>query len=90
MQGYPNRMQVPLKINYLGARLGSVYKQYDTNIMIGESTYELTKEYFNTRQLDYIRVKCKTLRVFVYELLGPINTLQSERAEQIQLYESVL
>jgi adenylate cyclase len=72
----------------LGARLESANKQYGTNIMIGESTYELTKDKFDTRRLDYIRVKGKEKGVYVYELLGPINSITPERAEQIRLYES--
>lgn len=72
----------------LGARLESANKQYGTNIMLGETTYEKVKDKFDTRRLDCIRVKGKEQGVFVYELLGPVNTIQGERAEQIRLYES--
>ncbi len=53
----------------LGSRLEGVNKVYSTNIIISESTYELVKNHFICRELDYIRVKGKKLPVKIYELL---------------------
>jgi adenylate cyclase len=72
----------------LGARLESANKQYGTNLMMGETTYNMTKGEFDTRWLDCIRVKGKEQAVSVYELLGPVGTMDGPRMEQIRLYES--
>jgi adenylate cyclase len=71
----------------LGARLESANKQYGTNIMIGETTYEKVQGDFHMRWLDCIRVKGKNKPVSVYELQGPIGTLDEKQLEKIKLYE---
>ncbi len=58
----------------LGARLEGANKFYGTNIMISEFTYEIVKEYFLTRPLDYIRVKGKKKPVEVFELVADNDT----------------
>jgi len=71
----------------LGARLESANKFYGTHIMLGESTYKLVQGEFDTRCLDYIRVKGKEQAIYVYELLGPRGFVNQQKAEQILLYE---
>ncbi len=53
----------------LGARLEGTNKQYKTNIIISEYTYEHVKEHVICRELDLVRVKGKELPVKIYELL---------------------
>jgi len=57
----------------LGSRLESVNKQYKTNIIIGENTYELVKDNVIVRELDLIRVKGKKVPVRIYELIAMKN-----------------
>jgi adenylate cyclase len=54
----------------LGARLESANKQYGTFMMIGEATYEMTKDQAIVREMDLVRVKGKTEPAKVYELIG--------------------
>jgi len=54
----------------LGSRLEGTNKDYNTNIIINESTYELVKECFLIRKLDMIRVKGKLEPVTIYELIA--------------------
>ncbi len=54
----------------LGSRLEGANKQYHTNIIIGEFTYEKVKDKFFCRELDSVRVKGKNLPVKIYELIG--------------------
>jgi adenylate cyclase len=54
----------------LGSRLESINKEYGTNIIISESTYEAVKDVLCCRELDSVRVKGKALPVKIYELLG--------------------
>ncbi|MCX7875986.1 MAG: adenylate/guanylate cyclase domain-containing protein [Melioribacteraceae bacterium] len=61
----------------LASRLEGANKEYSTQIMISESTYELIKEKFIVRELDLIRVKGKTKPTKVYELIGMNDDLQS-------------
>ena len=54
----------------LGARLEPANKTYGTEIMIGENTYQMAKDFIIARQLDLLRVIGKTKPVKVYELVG--------------------
>ena len=54
----------------LGSRLEGINKEYGTNIVISEYTYERVKDSFFCRELDSVRVKGKLLPVGIYELLG--------------------
>jgi adenylate cyclase len=54
----------------LASRLEGTNKEYGTNIIISEFTYEIVKDGFLCRQLDAVRVKGKKKPVCIYELLG--------------------
>jgi adenylate cyclase len=54
----------------LGARLEGTNKEYGTNIIISESTYEQTKGKIAVRELDLVAVKGRAKPVAIYELLG--------------------
>lgn len=54
----------------LGSRLEGLNKQYKTNILIGENTYDLVKDDFILRNLDLVRVVGKEQCVRVYELVA--------------------
>ena len=54
----------------LGSRLEGANKQYGTNIIIGEMTFEQVKEELVCRELDAVTVKGKALPVRIFELLG--------------------
>jgi adenylate cyclase len=53
----------------LGARLESITKEYKTNIIISETTYELVKGQFVTKELGEVTVKGKTRPVKIYAVL---------------------
>jgi adenylate cyclase len=52
----------------LASRLEGVNKEYGTLITIGEDTRKLVHDEFETRELDWIRVKGKARPVAIYEL----------------------
>lgn len=54
----------------LGSRLEGINKEYGTNIIISEFTYEKVKDAMCCRELDGVRVKGKIKPVKIYELLG--------------------
>ena len=54
----------------LGSRLEGLNKEYGTNIIISEYTYEKVKEHFFCRELDCVAVKGKKEPVTIYELIG--------------------
>ena len=55
----------------LASRLEGINKQYGTNIIVSQFTYDLIKgESFIVRELDSARVKGKQEPVIIYELLG--------------------
>jgi len=53
----------------LGSRLEAINKEYGTNIIISEFTYEGVKDILTCRELDSVRVKGKKHPVKIYELL---------------------
>ena len=54
----------------LGSRLEGTNKEYGTNIILSEFTYEKVKDIMCCRELDGVRVKGKVKPVKIYELLG--------------------
>jgi adenylate cyclase len=54
----------------LGSRLEGTNKEYGTNIIISEYTYEAVKDVLFCRELDSVRVKGKKLPVRIFELIG--------------------
>ncbi|RJR35378.1 MAG: CHASE2 domain-containing protein [Desulfobacteraceae bacterium] len=54
----------------LGSRLEGANKNYQTNILISESTYERVKDAFVCMELDSVRVKGKLKPVKIYQLMG--------------------
>ena len=65
----------------LASRLEGINKQYYTNIVISENTYEKIKDKgFITRELDDIRVKGKRKPVTIYELIDYEGTIEYPEA----------
>lgn len=54
----------------LGSRLEGTNKEYGSNIIFSEFTYDAVKDFMCCRELDWVRVKGKKLPVKIYELLG--------------------
>lgn len=54
----------------LASRLEGANKQYNTNIMISDTTYKLVEDFVIARELDTIVVKGKTKPTTTYELIG--------------------
>ena len=54
----------------LGARLEPANKEYSSQIIIGDETYQMAKDLIIARPLDLLRVKGRGEPVSVYELLG--------------------
>ncbi|WP_416676586.1 GAF domain-containing protein [Egbenema bharatensis] len=72
----------------LGSRLEGATKQYGTDIVISESTYEPCRDRIWARELDLIQVKGKNKPVRIYELLGfRSDPLPNEKKRVIELYD---
>lgn len=54
----------------LSSRLEGANKYYSTEILVGPRTYEIAKDEFVFRSVDFVRVKGKHKAVGVYELMG--------------------
>jgi len=64
----------------LGSRLEGASKQYGTDAVISETTYNLCRDRIWVRELDRIQVKGKNRPVSIYELVG----LKSDRLNDHQ------
>lgn len=75
----------------LASRLEGANKEYCTLTMIGDSTYEMVKNYFIIRELDLIKVKGKTKPTKVYELIGFVDDEKAKnKFENLKLYFNAL
>lgn len=54
----------------ISSRLESLNKVYKTKIIVSEAVYELIKDEFQLRLLDYVIVLGRTKGLYIYELLG--------------------
>ena len=66
----------------LASRLEGITKQYDVPIIVGEKTYELSKDQIIYRPVDKVRVKGKQNAVTIYEPLGEKEFSSAEAQEK--------
>ena len=75
----------------LASRLEGANKQYGSNIMISDFTYQQVKDRVKVRELDLIQVKGKTEPVKVWELLGTTDMpMTEEQLQSLELYHEGL
>ncbi len=70
----------------LASRLEGANKEYRTNIILSESTWEQVKNRIATRELDVIRVKGKANPTRIFEGLG-FHPLPPEQEARVKLFE---
>ena len=70
----------------LGARLEGTNKEYQTTIILSESTYDLVKDKAKVRELDFVRVMGKTKPIRIYELRGMSDLSQIEQDYIIDIF----
>jgi len=73
----------------LGSRLEGINKEYGTNIIISEFTYNVVKDELFCRELDAVRVKGKALPVKIYELICDQKEAAARR-DYARLFEDAL
>lgn len=75
----------------LASRLEGANKEYNSAIMISESTYEAAKEFVLVRELDSIKVKGKTKPTKVFELIGMTDDeMAKQKLNSLEDYISAL
>ena len=90
--GSKNRMNYGMNgdsVN-LAARLEGANKEYGTQTIISESTYEQAKAFIEVRELDNVRVMGRTNPTKIYELLGKKGFVDSPIFEIMPLYNEGL
>ncbi|MFH1136538.1 MAG: adenylate/guanylate cyclase domain-containing protein [Pseudomonadota bacterium] len=70
----------------LGSRLEGANKQYGTNIIIGEMTFEQVKEELICRELDAVAVKGKARPVRIFELLGEPGKVPRDKILMVRAF----
>jgi adenylate cyclase len=68
----------------LAARLESTAKFYGVDVLVGDTTYQLTRERFRYRELDRIRVVGKQIPVSIYEPLAADSPLDEAASGQFE------
>lgn len=75
----------------LASRLEGANKQYGSNIMISDFTYQQVKDRAKVRELDLIQVKGKSEPVKVWELLGTMDMpMTDQQLQSLELYHEGL
>jgi adenylate cyclase len=74
----------------LASRLEGVNREYGTAILIGAETWTRVSTLFDTREIDWIRVKGKQQPVAIYELLAEAGTLDPRQRELLDRYAAGL
>lgn len=74
----------------LSSRLEGANKFYNTFILISESTFLIVKDFFETRELDLLKVKGKNQAVKVYELISSKGQLPEEKKRFLPHYRAGL
>ncbi len=73
----------------VASRLEGANKEYGTNILVSDSTWEQVKDRLATRELDVIRVKGKAQPTRIFEVLGT-HPLSPHRATMVRIFEAAL
>lgn len=68
------------------ARFEASAKQYGVYIQVLESTYEVCKDDFHWRELDYVTVKGKSVPAYSYELIAKKGNLSPEYQKLLPVY----
>lgn len=72
------------------ARLESSAKYYGVDVLVGENTYQATRDFFHYRELDKVRMMGKQVPVKIYELSEPLlessTKLNQQFAEALAIY----
>ena len=74
----------------LASRLEGVNREYGSLILIGEDTWKRVSTQFETREIDWIRVKGKQKPVAIYELLSEAGSLDPQRRELLRHFAAGL
>jgi adenylate cyclase len=67
------------------ARLEGTAKYYGVIYLVGDDTYQRTREFCRYRELDKIRVVGKQLPVIIYEPLDGLSKLNAATAERFEI-----
>ena len=73
----------------LGSRLEGLTKNYGVEIIVGEATRVLLKDY-TYRELDVVRVKGKDEPVAIYEPLAPTEEVSREELKELGLHRQAM
>jgi adenylate cyclase len=74
----------------LASRLEGVNKEFGSEIIISEATYQPAKERLEVRELALIKVKGRKAPVRIFELLGAQGAVEPARLERARAFERAL
>lgn len=74
----------------LASRLESMCRAYDVDILVGENTYEETKDDFLYLIVDRVKVKGKNMSVNIYEPLGLHEECTREQAIEVAEHQKAV
>jgi len=72
------------------SRLEQICKYYGISMLVGEQTWEKTKDLFLYRKIDKVKVKGKETAVNIYEPICPKEEQSPELSQKVQEHEEAL
>ena len=54
----------------IASRIENINKQYGTNVLVSQTTWDLVKDYFDARYVDTVALRGVSRKIPLYELLG--------------------
>lgn len=74
----------------MASRLEGACKQYSVPILVGDFTFQMTKESILAREVDLIRVVGKSKPERVYQILGEKSQITQEMEEKVAVFHQAL
>lgn len=74
----------------LASRLEGLNKEYQTDIIISEATYEGCRKHVEARLLDFVLVKGKNEPVRIYELIGEKGDISPRQKESLKMFSRAI
>jgi adenylate cyclase len=74
----------------LASRLEGMCRLYDVGVVVGENTYQASKDRFVYLHLDKVQVKGKKVAVNIYEPMALIEDKTSDMQQEIELHDEAM
>jgi adenylate cyclase len=86
--GYKNRLNYTVMGNdvNIASRIEQINKEFETNILISDTTYGAVKEFFFIRPISRLKLKGKREFTEIFELISDLESVAEEERLWVEIY----